>query len=52
MLRANATRVTREYKAGEGVLSYSRLTNWCLALPLRLKLFEGKAFKKPQNSEL
>ena len=27
LLWANITRVTREYKAGEGVLSYSRLTN-------------------------
>ena len=27
VLRANITRVTREYKAGEGALSYSRLTN-------------------------
>ena len=46
-LRANIMRVTREYKAGEGVLSYSQLTNWCLTPPLRVKLF-----KKPQNSEL
>ena len=27
VLRANIMRVTREYKAGEGVLSYSRLIN-------------------------
>ena len=27
VLRANIMRVAREYKAGEGVLSYSRLTN-------------------------
>ena len=40
-------RIMREYKAGEGMLSFSLLTNWCLAPPLRLKLF-----KKPQNSEL
>ena len=52
VLRANIMRVACKYKASEGVFSYSRLTNWCLAPPLRLKLFEGKAFKKPQNSEL
>ena len=46
VLRANIMRVAREYKVGEGVLS-SWLTNWCLASPLRVKLF-----KKPQNSEL
>ena len=33
VLRANIMHVTREYKADEGVLSYSRLTNWCLAPP-------------------
>ena len=27
VLRANTMRVTRKYKAGEGVLSYSQLTN-------------------------
>ena len=38
-LQANIMRIEREYKAGEGVLSYPRLTNWCLAPPLRVKLF-------------
>ena len=34
VLQADITRVTREYKAGEGVPRYSRLINWCLAPPL------------------
>ena len=33
------TCITREYKAGKGVPRYSRLMKWCLAPPLRIKLF-------------
>ena len=36
-LRANIMRVAREHKAG--VLSYSRLTNICMAPPFRVKPF-------------
>ena len=39
VLRANIMRIAREYKAGEGMLSYSWLTNWCLAPPLRVLQF-------------
>jgi len=35
VLQANDTRVKREYKS---VPSYSQLINWCLVLPLRVKL--------------
>ena len=48
MLRADITRVMREYKAGEGVPRYSRFDKVMCESSL-----EGKAFfKKPQNSEL
>ena len=39
VLRADIRRITHGYKAGEGMPRYSRLINWCLAPPLRLKLF-------------
>ena len=48
MLRADITRVMREYKAGEGVPRYSRFDELMSGSSL-----EGKAFfKKSQNSEL
>ena len=48
MLRADITRVMREYKAGEVVPCYSRFDKLMSGSSLDDKAF----FKKPQNSEL